>query len=65
MPLDEAAASATTTSPMSSAPKPPHVPTRMNVVAPRFSNSSSTIAVVGAPIIVVWIETGTPSTVPV
>ena len=65
MPLHDAAASATTTSPMSSAPNPPHVPTRMNVVTPRLISSSITIEVVGAPIIVVCTETGTPSTVPV
>ena len=52
-------------SPMPSPPYPPVVPTRMNVVTPRLSSSSMTIDVVGAPIIVVWTETGTPSTVPV
>ena len=41
------------------------VPTRMNVVTPSIRSSSTTIEVVGAPIIVVWTETGTPSTVPV
>ena len=60
-----AAAIATTASPIAVRPKPPVVPTRMNVVTPSISSSSTTIEVVGAPIIVVWTETGTPSTVPV
>ena len=65
IPDSEAADRATTASPMPSVPKPPVVPTRMNVVTPSMSSSSMTIVVVGVPIIVVWTETGTPFTVPV
>ena len=65
MPADPTADSATMASPIPSPPYPPVVPTRMNVVTPRLSSSSMTIDVVGAPIIVVWTDTGTPSTVPV
>ena len=65
MPEADAAASATTTSPVSSPPNPPHVPTRMNVVTPRLMSSSMTIDVVGVPMAVVWTETGTPPRVPV
>ena len=65
MPDSEAADIATIASPMPSDPKPPVVPTRMNVVTPSMSSSSTTIVVVGVPIIVVWTETGTPSIVPV
>jgi hypothetical protein len=37
----------------------------MNVSTPSIRSSSITIVVVGVPIMVVWTDTGTPSTVPV
>ena len=52
MPVCAAAASATTTSPVWRRPKPPHVPTRMKVVTPSISSSSTTIEVVGVPMAV-------------
>ena len=64
-PVQPAEAIATMTSPIWALPNAPVVPTRMSVVTPSISSSSTTIPVVGEPIIVTWTETGAPFTVPV
>ncbi len=64
-PVHPAEAIATMTSPIWACRKAPVVPTRISVSTPSMSSSSTTMPVVGEPIIVTWTETGTPSTVPV